>query len=231
MRKLKKEDKLFIQIFKEIRSYIIEKQLKAGDFLPTEQTLCAELGISRNSLREAIKSMELIGMLEAYPGRGTRLRAFNLDFLLQNVLFFHIGRNEAASIHELCSLRGTLEISYMRKAFTALQQEDILHLRACAEAMQGNRAESGLFRAACREFHLSLFRPLQNGVLLSLLEALFAADEGFSPEKQRPQPLESIDAHFAIVDALEKNDCSAFEAAMLAHFALCADPSGNGKEQ
>ena len=57
-----KEEKLYIQTFREIRSYIITHELKAGDSLPTEQAMCQMLGVSRNVLREAIKSMELMGM-------------------------------------------------------------------------------------------------------------------------------------------------------------------------
>ena len=67
MRNLK-EDKLYIQTFREIRSYIITHELKAGDSLPTEQAMCQMLGVSRNVLREAIKSMELMGMIQSCPG-------------------------------------------------------------------------------------------------------------------------------------------------------------------
>ena len=87
MRNLK-EDKLYIQAFREIRSYIIRNELKAGDLLPTEQNMCQMLGVSRNVLREAIKSMELMGMIQSVPGRGTMIKEFNLDFIFQNVLFF-----------------------------------------------------------------------------------------------------------------------------------------------
>ena len=80
MRNLK-EDKLYIQTFREIRSYIITHELKAGDSLPTEQAMCQMLGVSRNVLREAIKSMELMGMIQSCPGRGTVVKEFNLDFM------------------------------------------------------------------------------------------------------------------------------------------------------
>ena len=74
MRSIKREEKLYIQAFQEIRSYIIRNELKPGDLLPTEQTLCQNLGVSRNVLREAIKSMELMGMIQSCPGRGTQLK-------------------------------------------------------------------------------------------------------------------------------------------------------------
>ena len=54
----------------EIKSYILRHALKAGDALPTEAELAKQLSISRNSVREAVKSLEAVGIVEAYPGYG-----------------------------------------------------------------------------------------------------------------------------------------------------------------
>ena len=113
MKAIKKEDKLYIQTFREIRSYIIRHELKPGDLLPTELEMSQMLGVSRNVLREAIKSMELMGMVQACPGRGTEVREFSLDFVFQNVLFFSVageikgvyGANATVGIYELCPCR------------------------------------------------------------------------------------------------------------------------------
>ena len=78
-------EKLYAQVFRQIRSYIIQRNLQPGDLLPTEQALVEMLGVSRK-LREAIKSMEIMGMVSAQPGRGTVLKDFNLDFVFQNVI-------------------------------------------------------------------------------------------------------------------------------------------------
>ena len=91
---VKKAEKLYLETFREICSYIITSGLKSGDMLPTEQAMCERWGVSRNVLREAIKSMELMGMVEACPGRGTVVKDFNLDFIFQNVLFFNMGNPE-----------------------------------------------------------------------------------------------------------------------------------------
>ena len=91
---MKKAEKLYLETFREIRSYIINNGLKPGDMLPTEQAMCERWGVSRNVLREAIKSMELMGMVQACPGRGTQVKDFNLDFIFQNVLFFNMGDPE-----------------------------------------------------------------------------------------------------------------------------------------
>ena len=147
MKSLDRSDKLYIQAYREIRKYIVRNNLKPGDLLPTEQTLCKALGVSRNVLRESIKSMELMGMVRACPGRGTEVQAFNLDFIFQNVLFFQIGPQEEHSIREMFGVRKVLELAYMRQAFHAVTEEDIQLMRGCADTMRENgRRESFSFR-------------------------------------------------------------------------------------
>lgn len=217
MRNLK-EDKLYIQAFREIRSYIIRNELKPGDLLPTEQNMCQMLGISRNVLREAIKSMELMGMISSCPGRGTMIKEFNLDFIFQNVLFFTVG-DEKRSISEMLGIRKVIELGYMEQAFQALSDEDIRCIRACYESIKAKWEQRLFFQADDKEFHMQLFKHLNNGVLRSLLEAIWAVDENFQVEEKAKHLDNTIAKHEAIVVALENHDHDAFIKAMEAHFA------------
>ncbi|MED9822453.1 MAG: FadR/GntR family transcriptional regulator [Christensenellales bacterium] len=218
MRAIKKEDKLYIQTFREIRSYIVRHSLKPGDLLPTELEMSQTLGVSRNVLREAIKSMELMGMVQACPGRGTEVKEFSLDFVFQNVLFFNVG-GEDKPVHEMFGIRRMLELGYMRQAFYTLNEEDIQLLRDCVHRMHESIHDDIAFTCADRDFHMALFRPLQNGVLNSLMEAIWAVDEGFELEKKSPHLISSIPKHQAIVDALSAYDYRAFAKAMEIHFS------------
>ena len=217
MRNLK-EDKLYIQAFREIRSYIIRNELKAGDLLPTEQNMCQMLGVSRNVLREAIKSMELMGMIQSVPGRGTMIKEFNLDFIFQNVLFFTVG-DEKRSIGEMLGIRKNIELSYMRQAFDALSDEDIKSIRECYESIRAKWEQRIFFHADDKEFHMLIFKSLTNGVLLSLLDAIWAVDENFQIDEKAKHLDSTIAKHEAIVVALENHDYNAFAKAMEAHFA------------
>ena len=218
MKNLKRDEKLYISAFQEIRSYIIRNNLKPGDLLPTEQTMCENLGVSRNVLREAIKSMELMGMVQARPGRGTQVQAFSLDFLFQNVLFFHVD-GEDKPVREMFGIRRMLELGYMRQAFYALKEEDIRHIRQCADEIRTRWDNGEMFTEADYEFHMSLFRPLNNSVLNSLLEAIWSVDAGFELEEKMPHLSSSVNKHDAIVQALENYDFFAFAKAMDAHFS------------
>lgn len=219
MQNTNRNDKLYIRTYREIRKYIVQNNLQPGDLLPTEQKLCETLGVSRNVLRESIKSMELIGMVRACPGKGTEVQAFNLDFILQNVLFFQVGPQEEHSIREMFGVRKVLELAYMRQAFHAMTEEDVRALRSLADAMRDNWSRGVFFIQEDKDFHLTLFRSLHNDVLLSLLEAIWSVDDGFELEKKQPHLEQTVTKHEAIVAALENHSYPAFARAMEAHFS------------
>lgn len=219
MQNIRKDDKLYTRAFREIRTYIIENNMKPGELLPTEQALCDTLGISRNVLREALKSMELMGMVKACPGKGTAVQEFNLDFIFQNVLFFSIGDSEEKSIRDMLDMRRTLELAYMPQVFSTITTEDVVHLRACAEEIRERWSRQEYFSDIDREFHMTLFRPLRNDALLSFLQAIWAVDDGFEMEQKRKHLSSTIMKHEAIVTALENRDYEDFSRAMNAHFA------------
>lgn len=219
MQNTNRNDKLYIRTYREIRKYIVQNNLQPGDLLPTEQKLCETLGVSRNVLRESIKSMELMGMVRACPGKGTEVQAFNLDFILQNVLFFQVGPQEEHSIREMFGVRKVLELAYMRQAFHAMTEEDVRALRSLADAMRDNWSRGVFFIQEDKNFHLTLFRSLHNDVLLSLLEAIWSVDDGFELEKKQPHLEQTVTKHEAIVTALENHSYPAFARAMEAHFS------------
>ncbi|MBR5303155.1 MAG: FadR family transcriptional regulator [Clostridia bacterium] len=218
MNVIKKEKKLYIQAFREIRRYIIRNGLKSGDLLPTELEMCEMLGVSRNVLREAIKSMELMGMVQACAGRGTKVREFSLDFVFQNVLFFSVA-GEDKPVREMFGIRRMLELSYMRQAFSAVTEDDIRVLHHCLRRMHESEDDYLAFTEADRLFHTTLFRGLNNSVLNSLMDAIWAVDAGFELEKKSPHLITSIAKHEIIVKALEEYDYRAFARAMEVHFS------------
>ena len=123
-------------------------------------------------------------------------------------------------------IRRMLELSYMRQAFYALDDDGMreirdctTRLRECAQPLQDDEGAALAFTRIDRDFHMALFRPLGNSVLNSLLEAIWAVDEGFELERKSPHLVSSVPRHEAIADALEAYDDRAFARAMEAHFS------------
>lgn len=211
-------EKLYSRVFRQIRAYILQNNLQPGDLLPTEQALVDMLGVSRNVLREAIKSMELLGMVSAQPGRGTELKQFNLEFVFQNVIFAAAGEEDNA-VAEMLDIRKRLELGYMRRAFETLGPQDILRVREILENIKRQWEAHRFFHADDREFHLALFSRVGNRTLLSMMEAIWDVDANFKTEEKFKHLDETIVKHENIVRALEAGNEEAFEAAMMAHFA------------
>ena len=214
----KKGEKLYAQVFRQIRAYIIQNNLQPGDLLPTEQALMEMLGVSRNVLREAIKSMELMGMVSAQAGRGTVLQEFNMEFVLQNVIFAEVGDVET-TIVEMLEIRKRMELGFMRQAFDTLQEEDIRDLRTIMDTIRSKWDHHQLFHEEDRAFHMKVFSRVGNRTLKSVLEAIWDVDENFKIEEKAQHLADTLGNHESIVRALEARNHEAFEAAMMAHFA------------
>ena len=221
------DEKLYTQVFREVRGYILRNNLKPGDLIPTEMEMCEMLGVSRNVLREAIKAMELMGIVRSCPGRGTELCAFSLDFIFQNVLFSTAGENERA-ILEMLNVRKKIELGYMSEAFDALSEEDIRKLREIFERFRAKH-ESRIFdHMDDRDFHMAIFTPLGDATLTSLLSAIWQVDATFWLEEKMSFRDETTTDHENIVRALEAHNKEAFLAAMMTHFSSGKySPSGD----
>lgn len=209
-------DKLYLQVFREIRQYIVDQNLQPGDTLPTEQQLCQKLGVSRNVLREAIKSMEVMGLIEACPGRGTEVRELNYEFLLQNVLCF-AGRDQSRRTDELAGLQKTLELSYMRQAFRCVSSETVKELRLCVNELYTVEDSQADALRLHHHFHLLLFRELDNRLLHDLLNAVELLQRQYHsaglPAIPEPERME------AIVLAMEEYNYQAFAQSMVSYFS------------
>ena len=217
-------EKLYVQVFRQVRAYIIKNNLQPGDLLPTEQAMSEMLGVSRNVLREAIKAMEIMGMLSAQAGRGTVLHDFNLDFVLQNVVFA-AANDVDSTIVDMLDIRKKLELGYMRLAYESLKPQDVARLRQILEAMQRSWEQEHFFHNDDRDFHLTLFSRVENSTLLSLMTAIWDVDANFKREEKIRLLEDTLIKHEHIVQALEARNEEAFEAAMLTHFVTANIPS------
>ena len=217
MSEKEKNEKLFIHAFREVRTYILKNQLKQGDILPSEAQLCQEIGVSRNVMREAIKSMELMGLVKACPGRGTEVMEFNLDFFLQHIMLFNLAGDDE-HIRQMFQIRKTLELGFMRQAFDRIRSAQIRHMRELVDQMKLSWEKSGTFAAEDRDFHLTLFSSVGNPVLDSLLRAIWEIDKDYQLEEKMPHLASSVTKHDAIVKGLENYDYISFARAMDQHY-------------
>lgn len=200
----------------EIRHYIIRNNLRPGDPLKPEAELARLFGISRNSVREAVKALESTGVLETRRGSGVYVRHFSFTPLLDNLPYGLMQGRRALS--DLVALRKALESAMIADAMRALTSDSVAALRTVLAEMR-ERAERGDDIAEQdREFHRLLFADLGNVMLLQLFDLFWLAYHRAAPTVPRRDPIEIHRRHAAILDAVVSGDPDHARQAVRQHY-------------
>ena len=205
----------------QVKRYIIDHRLRPGEKLPTEQQIAREIGVGRNAVREALRALESLGMIEVRRGAGRYVRQFNFDAFLGNLAYaiYFDGR----TFDDLVEVRAELEVGFIARAMPTLEQDDLHELRRLVDGMRERKRAGQIFRDEDQAFHRRLFHKLGNQLLLQVLGVFWTvsvtlqATEGY-PSRQREVSAEVCDQHEQIVEALVRRDAEAATAAMRYHF-------------
>jgi GntR family transcriptional repressor for pyruvate dehydrogenase complex len=202
----------------KIKAMILAGELGPGDRLPPEKQLSEVLGLSRNSLREAVKALEIIRVLDVRRGDGTYVTSLTPSLLL-DAMSFIVDVHQDASVLELFEVRRILEPAAAALAATRATAEDIQHLRELLNRVDATTSVDDLV-AQDIVFHGYLSELSGNAYLAQLLETLSSSTvrarvwRGLSEEGSVARTLTE---HRAIVDALEEHDPELVQAQALAH--------------
>ena len=212
---------LHLSVQQSLKQYVAENGLKGGDRLPPEAALARALGVARNSVREAVKALESVGILEVRRGVGVFVRDFSLEPLLDH-LAFGLDLGDVADI--LLVLR-TLEDGLLARAVGAIGADDLDALQQTVQAMAARACRGENPAAEDRAFHAQLFRCLGNRVLLRLIGGfclvLDKALESFGPPG--PDPLPNKRDQAAILDAILAGDAAAARERLDRHYSDIAE--------
>jgi DNA-binding FadR family transcriptional regulator len=165
------------QAINKIKDLIISGEFSAGSKLPREADLAARLGLSRNSLREAVRALTLIGVLDARVGDGTYVTSLEADVLLTGMGF--VGDLlEGTTLIEVYQVRRMLEPIATALAASRLTEEDFVALQACLRRMDDVDVDrdhadvSQAFVEADAEFHRIIVGAAGNATLASIIHSL-----------------------------------------------------------
>ena len=219
-----------------IRRYILERRLRAGDPLPAEGQLAVDLGISRTSVREAVKALESLGILEARARVGLFVRAFSLDPILDNLGYGLLA--DRTSVRELLQVREHLEASFMPLVVRSLTPQRRHVLRSVVDRMGERAARGEVFSEEDRFFHRVLYEHVGNDLLLKLIDVFWVVFSRLRDEalvEEEDDPVRAWEDHRRIVEALERGDGAGAQESVLRHFVnldarvqRAAPPGGAG---
>ena len=204
----------------KIRELIISGSWGPGDRLPKESELAAQLGLSRNSLREAVRALSQLRVLEVRQGDGTYVSSLEPDLLLESTGFIShllLGEGEL----ELYEVRRILEAAAASLAAARIDEEGRQELGRRLERMRQADGVEELVEADVA-FHAVIANAAGNAVLTSLLASLStrtmrarlwhgrAADDALD---------ETREEHRRIYEAIVEGDPELARAAATAHIA------------
>ena len=205
----------------QIKLFILESGLKAGDPIPTEKVLEEQLGVSRTSIREALRSLEAVGIIESRHGVGRFLREFNYDAILAN-LSYNIGVN-VKDFREIIDVRIALESSFLEKVVPRVSAQDVAELyrilQIMSEEVEAGRDEQELIKVHT-EFHLKLYEKENNTLLLHLIRMFATIQRTLTYLRQyrTSDRAEFVELHRRLVQAIEQRDPVLAKSRLLEHF-------------
>jgi DNA-binding FadR family transcriptional regulator len=211
-----------------VKRYIIDHRFRPGDALPGEGELAKQMGISRPSLREAMKVLQTIGVIETRHGSGTYVGSLSLNPLADGMAFqILIAAQHSSSapqdLLDLVDLRQALEMSEMRKVVGNHSDEQISRMRSIINEMRLMDPESARFGERDLALHLAFYQPLNSRVYSEFMRVFWK----ISNMAIRPYAPASRDAivaeHERIVDAIEAKDTEAAVAAVQEHICHLAE--------
>lgn len=210
-------------IVEQVVDLISRDVLKPGDRLPSERELCKRLGVGRSSLREALRSLAVMGIIDGRVGAGTFVSNSNKRYLEKTLQWGLL--LDRKRVQDLIETRLMLE---SQTAFLAAQRvtpENIKTIEETLRGMEASIAQPDKYLEFDLQFHLTIARATQNSILYSLLSMI----RGYLQEWIKGSLAEpstdgtdtraklSLLEHQKILDALRKGDADQAQQAMTEH--------------
>jgi GntR family transcriptional regulator, transcriptional repressor for pyruvate dehydrogenase complex len=204
----------------KIKEMILSGELGPGDRLPPEKELSERLGLSRSSMREAVKALEVIRVLDVRRGDGTFVTSLEPRLLLE-AMSFVVDLHDDSSVLELFAVRRILEPAAVALAAARIPEDAIRDLRDRIAAVGDGTGVEGLVDHDL-DFHRAIVAQAGNGYLSSLIDSLSGHTvrariwRGLT---QRNSVDRTLAEHRAIVDALERRDAELAQALTTVHIS------------
>lgn len=206
-----------------IEEYIRDNKLTIGDALPSEIVLSKALDCSRSSIREAMRTLQSLDVVEVRHGQGTYLSSMSLSPLVHGmVLRMTLDvTNAPARLIDVVETRQAIETSVAEELVRAHTRTSLAELLELVGTMRDSFEEHQSFASEDRFFHQLLLAPINNGLMRELNDALWQIHDKVIPilEIDVSEDLErTLESHTNVVRALQDKDPAAFRQAIIDHY-------------
>jgi DNA-binding FadR family transcriptional regulator len=208
------------EAIEKIKQMIISGRVRPGEKLPREADLAAELGLSRNSLREAVKALSLINVLDVRQGDGTYATSLAPSLLLE-ALSFVVDFHRDDTVLDFLEIRRILEPAATALAAVRMPDEDRIELGKVLDAADAS-APVDEFVAADMEFHRLIAVGSGNSVLASLVDSMSVPTARARVWRGMTEPRaqeRTLAEHRAIYQAIMNRDTDLARSTAIVHIA------------
>ncbi len=195
------------EAIEKLKTMIVSGELRPGERLPREADLATTLGLSRSSLREAVRALSLVRILDVRQGDGTYVSSLAADSLL-DALNFIVEFHHDASVLELLEVRRILEPAASARAAVRISADGVAELRGLLERVTIDSPVEDLVTADIA-FHRAIAVAAGNTVLASLIESLSGPTQRarvWRGVTQEGALQRTLDEHRAIFEAIDRRD-------------------------
>jgi GntR family transcriptional regulator, transcriptional repressor for pyruvate dehydrogenase complex len=209
--------KVYEGVARQIERQILDGALQPGDKLPPERELAEQFQVSRSAVRDAIRTLEMVGLLEPRHGEGTIVRDLSPDSLVNPLASILVRRRELVA--ELLDVRKMLEPPLARRAALRASAEEVAHLEDILRRQKEKLLKGELAIDEDSEFHYAIAQAAKNRVVLKVLDVLMdllreTRERSLQVEGRREK---SFAGHRRIFRAIKRRDPAAAEAAVRRH--------------
>ncbi|MFA4840212.1 MAG: FadR/GntR family transcriptional regulator [Agrococcus sp.] len=204
----------------KIKQMIQQGELRPGDRLPPEQELAERLGLSRSSMREAVKALEAMRILDVRRGDGTYVTSLQPSLLLE-AMSFVLDFHESHAVLEVFEVRGIVEPASAALAARRATPEQVAAMREHLTAVHAETPSDELVEHDVA-FHRMIAAATGNDYLVGLLETISSQTararvwRALTQDHAVPRTLQE---HERILDAIADGDADVARAAMIVHIA------------
>lgn len=224
-----REEKAYARVIEKVKKMILSGELKPGEKLPPEREFAEELEVSRNSVREAIRIMDMMGIVSSQQGSGNYVTCeFQKSITETMAMMFAM---DQVNDKQISQVRYSLEVLAFTLALDRVREEDLAKMEECVEKLDKN-GDSKNNATLDKIIHYTLARASGNQLLIDILEAcsgvfdIFIEDMRYGILKNENRKTELNVCHRHLVDALREGDREKGLQALKWHFEMIDEVLG-----